>query len=615
MTTARRPVRLWSPKVASETRADGTIIVWREDRLEPYPERMTDRLVHWASAAPDRPWMAEREGEGWRTLTYGECLATVRRLAQALLDRGLSAERPLLILSGNDVEHALLALAAQYAGVPVAPLSPAYSLLSRDFAKLRDVAAQITPGLVFAADGEAFAPALSAVFPETPVVVTRGGVRGRAAATFADLAATEPTEAVERAHAAVGPDTVAKFLFTSGTTGAPKAVIQTERLMCSNQAMIEDAYAFLREEPPVVVEWAPWNHTAAGNKVFNLVLYHGGTYYIDAGRPTPAGIGETIRNLSEVSPTWYFNVPAGFEMLAKAMADDRRLRDTFFARLRLMVYGGAGMSAHVWQALGRLSEAATGARVLLSAGYGSTETGPFALSCLEPQEGPGNLGIPARGVTLKLVPDGDRLEARLKGPNISPGYWRAPELTAAAFDEEGFYRIGDALRFAVPGEAARGFVFDGRVAENFKLATGTWVSVGALRARLVDEMGGLVRDAVIAGENREALGALLVPFWPALRDLVPGGAAMPEAELLAHRAVRAAVAERLSAHAAAATGSATRVTRAIFLDAEPSFDRGEITDKGSINQRAVLRHRAGLVDALYAGDPRAIVAGEGSLAA
>lgn len=615
MAAAMRPVKLWSPVVASETRADGSILVWREDPLGPYPERMSDRLAHWARVAPDRTWMAQRAGDGWRAVTYGECLATVRRLGQALLDRNLSAERPVVILSGNDIEHALLALAAQHVGVPSAALSPAYSLVSRDFGKLREVAAQLTPGLVFAADAAAFAPAIAAVFPGTEIVATRGGLPGREVATFAGLASTQATGAVDRANAATGPDTVAKFLFTSGTTGSPKAVIQTQRMLCANQAMILDAYAFMAEEPPVVVDWAPWNHTASGNKVFNCIIYNGGTYYIDEGRPTPAGIGETIRNLSEISPTWHLNVPAGYEMLTKAMETNDPLRETFFARLRMMIYAGAGMGQHVWDAINRHAERTVGARVFISSGYGATETGPFALGSSEPQERPGNLGIPAQGITLKLVPAGDRLEARVKGPSVTPGYWRSPALTAEAFDEEGFYKLGDAFRFAVPGDPARGFLFDGRVAENFKLATATWVAVGPLRAKLVDEMGGLVRDVVLTGENREEIGALLVPFWPALRELVPGGADLPQAEVLAHPAVRAAVAARLAAHAAAATGSATRVTRAVFLDGEPSFDRGEITDKGSINQRAVLRHRAALVEALYEGDPRVILPARGPLAA
>lgn len=615
MTASMRAVKLWSPVVASETRPDGTILVWREDPLGPYPEKITERLVHWAHVAPDRPWMAQRDGEEWRTVSYGECLSTVRRIGQALLSRGLSAERPLAILSGNGVRHALLALAAQYVGVPSAALSPAYSLVSKDHAKLKDIAAQLTPGLVYAEDGAAFAPAIAAAFPGVPVVVGHGSVPGHEVATFDDLAATEPTEAVDRAHDAVGPDTVAKFLFTSGTTGSPKAVIQTQRLLCANQAMVQDAYAFAREEPPVLVDWAPWNHTAAGNKNFNFVLYNGGTYYIDEGKPTPAGIGETIRNLSEISPTWHLNVPAGYEMLTKAMETDKRLAETFFAQMKVLVYAGAGMAQHVWDAVNRLSEETIGERVLLTAGYGATETGPFALGSSEPQERPGNIGIPVQGVTLKLVPNGDKLEARLKGPSITPGYWRNPELTAAAFDEEGFYRMGDAFRFAVPGKPASGFFFDGRVAENFKLATGTWVAVGPLRAKLVDEMGGLVRDVVLAGEDREELGALLVPFFPALRDLAPSGADLSDAELLSHPAVRAAVADRLATHAAAATGSASRVTRAIFLEEEPSFDRGELTDKGSINQRAVLAHRADLVEALYSDDPRVIVAAKGQIAA
>ncbi|WP_226576950.1 feruloyl-CoA synthase [Acuticoccus sediminis] len=607
---ARRfaPLATWTPDVRHETRADGTTLVWRADPLGPYPDKITERLDHWAAAAPDRTFLAERDGDGWRHLTYAECRTVVRALGQAFLDLGLSPERPLAILSGNDIEHALMALGAQYVGVPSAALSPAYSLLSQDFSKLRDIAGQLTPGLVFAADGARFGRAIDAVFAGTPVALTRAGLEGRPALRFADLAATEATPAVDAAHAAVGPDTVAKFLFTSGTTGSPKASIQTQRVICSNQEMIADCYAFMREEPPVIVDWAPWNHTAAGNKNFNLVLYNGGTYYLDGGRPTRDGIVETIRNLREISPTWYFNVPAGYEMLLSAMEDDPLLRETFFARLRMMMYAAASMAQHTWDRLNAVAAATRGEPILLSTGYGATETGPFALSSMEPQDSPGNVGIPAQGVTLKLVPHGDKLEARLRGPNIAPGYWRNGDLSRGAFDEEGFYRVGDALRFAVPGDPARGFLFDGRLAENFKLSTGTFVSVGALRAAFVDAMGGLVGDAVIAGEDRDRVAALMIPHVPALAALVPGGPGMSRTGLLAHPAVRAAVAERLTRLAAEATGSATRVARAIFLDDDLSFDRGEVTDKGSINQRAVLRHRADLVAALYGDDPRVIQA-------
>ncbi|MEZ5667190.1 MAG: feruloyl-CoA synthase [Alphaproteobacteria bacterium] len=607
--SALRTARLWTPSVRMQERADGAVLVWQDDPLGPYPDRLTDRLIHWATVAPARPWLAQRDGSGvWRKVGYGEALDIVRRIGQALLDRGLSVERPLLILSENDIEHALIAVAAQHVGVPSAAVSPAYSLISTDFAKLRDIAAQVTPGLVFAADGARYGRAIdAAIDPRVPIVTAVAPPVGRRHIAFAELACTPAGEAVDRAHAATGPDTIAKFLFTSGTTGAPKAVIQSQRLICSNQEMVASCYAFMRDEPPVVVDWAPWNHTASGNKVFNMVLYNGGTYYIDEGKPTPAGIEATIRNLREVSPTWYFNVPAGYEALVAAMEQDATLRRSFFRDLRMMMYAGAGMAQHTWDRLSALAERTLGHRVLLATGLGATETGPFALMCTDEQQTPGNVGIPAHGVTLKLVPQGDRLEARVKSPANTPGYWRNPALTAEAFDDEGFYRLGDALRFAVPGDATKGFLFDGRIAENFKLRTGSFVAVGPLRAGLIDALGGLARDAVIAGEDRAELGALLIPAMPALRALIADGSERDDAAVLAHPRVRSRLAALLAAHAATATGSSNRIARALFLAEPPSLDKGEITDKGSINQRAVLRHRASLVDALYRDDDPRVV--------
>lgn len=609
-----REVKLWTPELAWAEAPDGTWTIWRTDPLGPYPERLTEKLVEWAQRAPDRPWLLERaEDGGWAGVTYAQGLDRVRRLAQVLLDHRLSADRPLLILSDNSVDHGVLAVAAQHVGIPSAAVSTAYSLLSQDFGKLRDIAGQITPGLVFADSGSRYGAAIRAVFdPALPLILRRDPLPGRDCLLLDEALTTEPTAAVETAHRAVTPDTVAKFLFTSGTTGSPKAVIQTHRMLCANQAMAADAYAFVRDEPPVIVDWPPWSHVASGSKTFNLALYNGGTFHIDRGKPTPDGLRETIAALREISPTWYFNVPAGYEMLVHAMEDDDRLRESFFARLQIMMYAGAGMAQHTWDRLGALAQTTVGARILLSSALGATETSPFALMCSEAQDSPGNCGIPAQGSVLKLVPDGDKLEARLKGPHITPGYWRNPEMTAAAFDEDGFYKLGDALRFALPGDPRRGFFFDGRIAENFKLQTGTWVGVGALRATLVDQLGGLARDAVIAGENREELGALLLPAWPALRALASRTdgledaavlAPLEDAEVLAHPMVRQALRQRLIAHAKAATGSANRVRRVLLLDRPLSLDRGEITDKGSINQRAVLRHNPDLIERLYSDDP------------
>jgi feruloyl-CoA synthase len=591
-----RQIRIWTPQLETVKRADGTLIVRQRGELPEYPKRITDSLVHWARQAPDRVWMARRNENGeWREITYGQALQAIRAIGQSLLDLGVSVESPLVILSDNSIEHALLALAAQHVGAASAAVSPAYSLVSTDFAKLKDIAAQLTPGLIYAEDAQRFVGPIAAAFdPGVPVVSLRNPIEGRPSIPFHELVETLPTAAVDDAHEQVGPDTVAKFLFTSGTTGSPKAVIQTHGMLTSNQAMVSDCYAFLADEPLVVVDWAPWNHTASGSKVFNLVLTQGGTFYIDEGKPTPAGIAETIRNLREISPTWYFNVPAGYDMLATAMQTDDLLRERFFARVKMLMYAGAGMAQHTWDDLNALAERTIGARVLIASGLGATETGPFALMCMSEQEHAGNIGIPARGVTLKLVPVEDKLEARLKSPSVTPGYWRNPRLTAEAFDEEGFYRLGDALRFAVPGDASQGFFFDGRLAENFKLGTGTWVSVGAVRARLVNDFGGLIRDAVLTGENEDELGAIVFPK----RDMLAGLAGGAEA-IWTSNDVREALQAALDRHAKNASGSAGRVTRIILAHEEPSIDRGEITDKGSINQRAVRMHRPDLIAKLY----------------
>lgn len=606
---AIRPVDLGRMDVTWENRADGSVLVWQEDPLPPYPDRLSDRILHWAEHTPDRIWMAERDARGdWASVSFAQMLARIRAIAQALLDVGLGIDRPLVILSGNSVAHGLMALGAQYAGIPSAALAPAYSMSAGSgYEKLRQIRDQITPGAVFAEDLDRFAPAIDAVFPDC----IRLGVTGAEPAfAWDDLLATPVTAAVDAANAATGPDTVAKFMFTSGTTGAPKAVIQTQRMLCANMEMVRDCYAYMKTEPPVVLDWAPWNHVASGNKVFNMTLYNGGTFYVDAGKPTPQLIGETIRNLRDVSPNWYFNVPVGYEMLVEAMETDRDLAECFFRDLKLMMYAGAAMADHTWSSLDRLAVQVTGARVFMATGLGATETAPFALFNTEMSDVPGNVGLPSKGLVLKLVPVGDRWEAHIKGPSITPGYWKNDALTRAAFDEEGFYNFGDALRFADPGDPSKGFFFDGRTAENFKLATGTWIAVGKLRARLVDALGGLARDLVIAGEGRNELTALILPVRSALERLVPGGADLSDEELTARPDLRAAFAAGLARHNATAGGSSERIARVLILTEPLDIDRGEVTDKGSVNQRAVLRSRPELVDALYGDDPRVIQAGE-----
>ncbi|WP_247647973.1 feruloyl-CoA synthase [Pannonibacter phragmitetus] len=602
----------WTPELAWETRADGSIVIWREDALGAYASKINERLVHWAKAAPDRTWMAAREGDGWKRISYAQALAQVRSLAQAFLDHGLSVDRPVAILAENSLEHALMALSAQHVGIPSAAISANYVTLATDFGKLTEIAQQITPGLAFVEDGMRFRAAVDAAFgTECVLVAARNLPADRPNSfLFEDLLKTEATAAVDAAFDAVGPDTVAKFLFTSGTTGSPKAVIQTQRMLCSNQEMIRDCYQFLKDEPPVIIDWAPWNHVAAGSKIFNMALYNGGTFYIDNGRPSPQHIGETIRNLKDISPTWYFNVPAGYEMLVHAFEADPELARNFFKNLKLMMYAGAGMAQHTWDSLREISQGILGHSVLLSTGLGATETSPFSLFCTTQEDKAGNVGIPAQGITMKLIPVEDKYELRLKGPNVTPGYWRNPELTAAAFDEEGFYRIGDALKFAEEGDPTRGFFFDGRIAENFKLQTGTWVAVGPLRAQLVDQFAGLIRDAVITGENEAELGALVLLSLPAARKLIEGGEALDEVAVQAHPAVQAALAARLYRHQKQATGSASRVMRLAVLMDPPRLDKGEITEKGSLNQRALRSHRHEQIAALYDGGADVILARE-----
>ncbi len=607
-----RPVKLGPPDVAVEHRGDGAILLRSPHKLPPHPQKLTERLVHWAKAAPDRVFIAQRDAAGgWRTLTYAQTLAAVRSIAAALLQRNLSPERPIAILSGNDIEHAQLALAAMHVGIPYAPISVPYSLLSQDFGKLKTIIATLTPGLVFAANGAAFARAIAAAVPDgAEVVVTANPPGDRPAMLFSALASAQPTPAVEAAHAAVGPDTVAKFLFTSGSTGQPKGVINTQRMLCANQAMIRSGFAFLADEPPVLVDWPPWNHTFGGNHDFGMVLDNGGSFYIDEGKPLPGAIEATVRNLRDIAPTIYLNVPKGYEMLLPYLRNDAELRARFFSRLKVLFYAGASLAQHVRDELEQLAIDTTGERIIFLASLGSTETAPLALACTWECAHAGNIGLPAPGVELKLVPSGGKLEARLKGLNITPGYWRAPALTAAAFDEEGYYKLGDALKFQNPDDPSQGLLFDGRIAEDFKLATGTWVSVGPLRAKFIAHFAPLVRDVVLAGVDCDDVTALVFPELEACRKLTPGLAAdAPAADVLGDARVRCEFAALLEALAKSSTGSSNCVCRAILLAEPPSLDIGEMTDKGSINQRAVLNHRAALVEELYAPlpSPRVIV--------
>jgi feruloyl-CoA synthase len=597
-----RPVRLGPADVLLDRKSDGTIILRSPHRLDAYPQKLTERLEHWAKAAPDRVFLAQRAADGsWRKVTYAQALAQVRSIAQSLLSRRLSNERPIAILSGNDIEHALLGLAAMMIGVPYAPISVPYSLMSSDFGKLKSIIEILTPGMVFVSDGKPFARAIDAAVPiGVEIVATANPLGSRPSTPFADLVLTEPSDAVDAAHAKVGPETVAKILFTSGSTGNPKGVINTQGMLCANQAQIRAGLAFVGDEPPVIVDWLPWNHTFGSNHNFNLVLDNGGSLYIDEGKPLPGAIAATAKNLKDIAPTIYFNVPKGFEALLPHLRADADLRKSFFSRLKVLFYAGAGLQQYVWDELQEMSVATCGERVIFISSIGSTETSPLAVACNWDFPRPGNIGLPAPEVELKLVPNEGKLEARLKGPNITPGYWRRPDLTKEAFDEDGYYKIGDALKFVDAADPSQGLLFDGRLAEDFKLLSGTWVSAGALRAQFVDHCAPLVRDAVIAGADRDDIAALVFPDIEACRKLTGLAADAAPAAVLADGKLRDEFKRRLNALAHQSTGGSTRICRLILMAEPPSLDAGEATDKGSINQRAVLNRRAALVNELYA---------------
>ena len=565
-------LRFAPAEVSVEKRPDGSSVLRSPQKLGAYARCVTEWLVHWSDHSPERVFLAERSGEGWRRISYRESYGAVRRIGQALLNLGLNQERPVAILSDNSIDHALLALGAMHVGVPVAPISPAYSLMSRDFGKLKSIFELVQPGLTFVSDAEKYKAALAAV--------------GAKPTSVAELLETNPGSTMEREFAKVKPESVAKILFTSGSTGAPKGVINTHRMLCANQQMLAQAWPFVEDRPPVIVDWLPWNHTFGGNHNFNLLLRNGGTLYIDSGKPAPGLAEITARNLKEIAPTLYFNVPRGYDLLLPFLEKDAGLRRNFFSQLDVLFYAAAALPQNLWDRIKAFKPDV----VMLSA-WGSTETSPLATSVHFHMERPGVIGLPVAGCELKLVPSAGKMEVRVRGPNVMPGYYKREDLTRAAFDGEGFYRIGDAVKFADPADAAKGIVFDGRVAEDFKLSTGTWVNAGAVRIRLIAAADPLIQDAVITGHDRDELGALVF-LSPAARDLPP-------------EEVRSRLRSVLRGFSG---GSSTCPARLMVMSEPPSIDANEITDKGYMNQRAVLERRAALVERLYSGDESVISA-------
>jgi len=606
------PVSLFAPPRITAEPADqsGVRLLRSAQPLGDYPVTVVHSVREHARLTPDRPLIAERaigESAGpaagsWRTISYAAAVAAADAIGQALLDRGLGSGRPLLILSGNSVNQLLVTLGAMTAGVPVAPVSVAYSLASRDHARIRAIAGLIAPGAVFADDAAAFGPALGAL-PGVPAIVSAGPLP-KEAERLSALVAQRPGDAVAAAFAGLRPDGIAKILFTSGSTGTPKGVLNTHRMLSSNQRMIRQAWPFLDREPPVIVDWLPWSHTFGGNHNVNLVLTTGGTLYVDGGRPAPGLFGPTVANLADMPPTIYFNVPAGYARLVPALEADREFAERFFSRLRLMFNAAAALPAALRDRLSAVAERTAGREVPLTGSWGATETAPAVTSAHFPFTDARCIGVPLPGTEVKLVPvEEGAYEIRVKGPNVTPGYFARPDLTRAAFDDDGFYKSGDAVGFAAAADPNAGLVFRGRLAEDFKLMTGTFVRVGAVRTALLSAVP-VLSDVVLAGENRDCLCALAwLNAAEARGTLGEEPKPEPDGELIIHGELSHLLARALAGYNRAAGSSSARVERLLVMARPASLDAGEITDKGYVNQRKVLAGRAALVELLYADPP------------
>lgn len=591
---------IFGPNTTKKTiQKDSSILIELEHPLDVFPEKITEKLIHWAEKIPNKTFLARKNKEGiWQNLNYDETLKKVKNIAQFILDQNFQPGETIVILSENSIEHALLALAAMHVGIPYSPISQAYSLVSEDFGKLKHCLALMTPKLIFAQSGKVYEKALNlakTMFPEAIIV----SVEDSSGIDFSTLLQTESTETVAEAFEKVNADSIAKILFTSGSTGLPKGVINTQRMWCANLQQITQMFPFMQSTPPVFIDWLPWNHTFGGNHNFGLALYNGGTLFIDEGKPTSKGIENTVQNLREISPTIYFNVPKGFEMLIPYLENEHELRINFFKNLRFIFYAGASLAQPIWNRLEELSIETTGKKIPIITGLGCTESGPSAMFANWEGSFSGLLGVPVAGMQVKLVQDGDKMEARYKAPNVTIGYWRDEKATQNAFDHEGYYITGDAVKFLDENDPSKGLVFDGRIAEDFKLSTGTWVNVGILKAKVIAEGSPIVQDVVIAGLDKEFVSAILFLNVDACRKLTNHSIEISHEEVFQHQEIQNFITELLENLEKKATGSATRIVKAIIALEPPSIDLGEITDKGSLNQRAVLKHRAELVEEMY----------------
>jgi feruloyl-CoA synthase len=589
-------LRFLDADVRTERRPDGATVLRTEVPFEPVEELVHGYLHRWAVARPDQVFLAERTAVAgnWQTISYREAYDAAARLAKSFAARRLGPQRPILILSGNGITHQLVALAAVMAGIPYTPLSVAYSTMSGDLGKLRAILRKLDPGLVFAADAAPFARALGIdEMKNRDIVVGHGYETINGGIALETLLANPADDAVLRRARELPPQTVAKILFTSGSTGTPKGVPTTHRMMCTSLAQIETMWPFMRDHTPVILDWLPWSHVFGGSFSVNTVLRYGGTLYIDDGKPIPGEISRTLRNLKEVRPTLYWNVPRGYDLLLPLLRTDAEARQNFFSDLALMFYAGASLPAPLWQELVALGKQVTGRDIPMTTSWGLTETAPSITMVNRAALAPGNIGVPMPGLELKLVPHQGKLEARVRGPNVMTGYWNSPDATAAAFDEEDFFRTGDAVVFADPDDPSQGLIFDGRTTEDFKLLTGTWVDAAAIRLRAHAALAGLITDVVVTGADRNEIGLLL---------LCAAGCDADDA------AYRTRLAAALADCNRQASGASQRITRAIIMREPPSFDLGEITEKGSLNARLIRERRADLVEALYSGSHPDVIA-------